>query len=202
MATYKPTLVGITGGIGAGKSIICKIFQTLGVPTYDADGAAIHLVNTDVPIKEKIIALLGQEAFKDGSYNRAFVAKVVFADSVKLSALNEIIHPAVADHFSQWATQQNALYVLKEAALLFESGSYKSLGRTICVTAPEEIRLNRVMKRDTHRTADSIRQIMNKQWPEEKKTSLADFVINNNGLQLIMPQVLEIHAALSHEIAR
>lgn len=191
-------MVGITGGIGAGKSIICKIFQTLGVPTYDADGAAIHLVNTDVAIKQKILALLGQESFKDGIYNRAFVAKVVFADSVKLAALNEIIHPAVADHFRQWITQQNTHYVLKEAALLFESGSYKSLDSTICVTAPEDIRLKRVMKRDTHRTADAVRQIMNKQWPEEKKTSLADFVINNDGLHLILPQVLEIHAALTH----
>ncbi|MFT4834009.1 MAG: dephospho-CoA kinase [Marinoscillum sp.] len=202
MAADKPMMVGLTGGIGVGKSIICKVFGALGIPTYDADGAAIQLVNADSSINQKIKALLGEEAFKDGYYNRAFVAQVVFSDNAKLTALNKIIHPAVADHFNNWVAHQDAKYVIKEAALLFESGSYKSLDKIICVTAPDQIRMKRVLKRDTHRTEDAVRQIMNKQWPEEKKTSLADFVINNDGMHLIMPQVLEMHAALPQQIVR
>ncbi|MFY0607870.1 MAG: dephospho-CoA kinase [Cyclobacteriaceae bacterium] len=196
MSLNKPYLIGITGGIGSGKSTVCKIFQTLGVPIYDADSSAKRLIDTNADLQQSIISLLGEEAYQDGTYNRTFVAKQVFSNPEKLARLNAIIHPAVGKDFKDWAANQNAKYVMKEAALLFESGSATELDKIILITAPEDMRVNRVLLRDPHRTPESIHAIISKQWPEERKAEKSDYIISNDEARLVIPQVLKIHTAI------
>ena len=186
--------VGITGGIGTGKSIVCSIFSVLGIPTYDADARSKWLTEQDPQIRKELIAIFGSEVFIGESLNRPFLAAVAFADATKTQTLNAIIHPAVAKDFASWViTQEGAPYVVKEAALLFESGSAKELDSMIVVSAPLELRINRVMKRDPQRTEKQIRDIISRQWSEEEKKALADHIVVNDDLQLVVPQVLGLH---------
>lgn len=198
--------VGITGGIGAGKSVVCRIFEALRVPVYDADTRAKHLLAHLEPLKAQVKALFGPEAYlPDGSPNRAYLAAHVFADEAKLQALNALVHPRVADDTRQWLAEQAARhvpYVLKEAALLVETGSYRELDKLIVVTAPEAVRLRRVLARDTHRNEAQVRAIMAKQMPEAAKTALAHYVVVNDGDQALIPQVLALHKALLAEAAK
>lgn len=190
--------VGITGGIGSGKSTVCKIFEVLGIPVYYADDRAKALMVQDQTLVQAIKELLGSEAYlPDGQLNRAQVAGIVFKDKSKLEALNALVHPAVAKDGADWhLSQKNVSYTLKEAALLFEAGSYRQLDRLICVVAPQELRLKRVMERD-QAEAEAVLARMDKQWPQAKKARLSDFLIYNDGSQALIPQVLRIHKKLS-----
>ncbi|MBI5916571.1 MAG: dephospho-CoA kinase [Bacteroidetes bacterium] len=192
-----PLRVGITGGIGSGKTTVCRIFEQLEIPVYYADERARVLMTEDGALVEKIKRLFGQQAyFEDGTLDRKYIGNIVFQDKPKLERLNSIVHPAVFEDVERWHQKHlNAPYTLKEAALLFESGSYKNLEKIITVFAPTGIRIERVMLRDGVTSREVESRIL-KQWPDEKKMELADFVIVNDGKRLLVPQVLEVHKSL------
>ena len=187
--------IGITGGIGSGKSLVCKIFVQLGVSVYDADSHAKGLMTTDGILVSQIKKEFGDLSYcPDGTLNRAYLAKAVFADEKKLERLNKLVHPRVAADYQGWLNGRlNDAYVLKEAALLFESGSYRTLDKTIVVSAPVSLREKRVLLRDVHRTVEQFRQIVEKQMTEEEKLKRADYIIVNDDANLVIPQVLELH---------
>ena len=192
MAT-KPLKIGITGGIGSGKTLVSKIFSVLGVPVYDADSRAKWISNFHPNVKEEIIALFGTEAYLDNKLNTRYIAPIVFNDKSKTEKLNAIVHPRVGEDFNNWVeSHKHFPYLLKEAALMFESDSFKQLDKIIVVSAPLELRIRRILARDPQRTEAEIRGIMDKQMPEEEKLKRADFVIFNNDQQLIIPQVVEL----------
>ena len=173
-------IIGITGGIGSGKSTVSKFIEELGFPVYDSDFWAKELVNIDENLKSRVIELLGEESYdENGKYNRKFVAEKVFENQELLLKLNQIIHPAVKIHFENWVNAQNAEFVFKETALLFELKLNESCYQSILVTADENIRIKRVMDRDG-RTYREVKEIIDKQMPEVDKVKLADFVIQNN----------------------
>lgn len=190
-------IIGLTGGIGSGKSVVAKVFQTLGVPVFSADEAGRRVLDDDPAVKQAVINLLGDKAYAKNLPDRAFIASVVFSDPDKLQQLNAIIHPAVGRAFANWFPRQdqNSPYCLREAAILFESGAHKDCHKVICVSAPETIRLERVMQRDGV-TGDEVRARMARQMPQQEKESLSDFLISNDGLQAVIPQVMEIHREL------
>lgn len=191
--------IGITGGIGVGKSVVCRIFAALGVPVYDADSAAKRLMNTEEVLKNAIIHTFGAAAYlADGSFNRDFMTAQIIGNPQTAKQLEALVHPAVGRDFANFVAtcgKQNPQqkYVLKEAALLYEAGSYKELDKIIVVVASLETRIARILERDKHRTIDQIKAIIAKQMPDNEKISRADFVIDNNGDKLLIPQVLEIH---------
>lgn len=190
--------VGITGGIGSGKSTVCRVFQVLGVPVYDADSQAKHLMNSQPDLKAQIAHTFGQEAYQDdGMLNRTYLAQQVFPDAEKLNKLNALVHPAVGADFALWIQQQHTPYAIKEAALLVETGSYKNLDALIVVTAPENLRIARVVLRDSHRNREQVNDILKKQLPEAEKINKADYLINNDENHLILPQILDIHTKLT-----
>ena len=168
--------VGITGGIGSGKSTVCKIFETMGIPVYYADDQAKKLMTNSTELVDSIKNLLGTNAYlPNGTLNRPFIAKQVFNDQEMLSELNSLVHPAVWRDGEQWHQKQQSPYTIKEAALLFESGGNQFLDAIITVTAPEEIRIQRVMSRD-QMSQEQVQARMNKQWPESKKAAMSDYV--------------------------
>ena len=187
--------VGITGGIGSGKSLVCKIFNALGVPTYDADSRAKMVMTTDgilVDAIKKEFGVLSYDA--KGVLNRQHLANSVFNQPDKLKRLNELVHPRVALDYESWVSSHaDVKYVLKEAALLFESGSFQSLDKIIVVTAPETLRVQRVLVRDPHRSIQQTKEIISNQMAEEEKTKRADYVIVNDETTLLIPQVLNLH---------
>jgi dephospho-CoA kinase len=187
--------VGLTGGIGSGKSVVARIFEVLGIPVYYADAAARELQNTDPVLKEQLIGLFGQDAYNEGIFDRKYVSSLVFADSKKLEELNALVHPATIRNAAKWMAGQDAPYVIKEAALIFESGSQRDLDYVIGVTAPESLRISRTMTRDSL-TSDEVRKRMEKQLQDRIKMRLCDFVIYNDESQLLVPQVLKIHDQL------
>ncbi|HMR19706.1 MAG TPA: dephospho-CoA kinase [Sphingobacterium sp.] len=188
--------VGITGGIGTGKSFVSKVFKTLGVPFYDADLEAKQIMVKDEHVRGALIAAFGPETYlPDGALNRQYLSGQVFNDTKKLALLNSIVHPAVIQAGIDWSNRQTAPYSLKEAALLYESGSYKNLDYTILVTAPEELRIQRVMQRDGI-SRDAVLQRMHKQMPEDEKLQYADFIVHNDGVLPLLPQILAIHHTL------
>ncbi len=189
--------VGITGGIGSGKTLVCKLFATLGIPVYYADDRAKEILQNDGNIITAVKELLGDEAYlPDGTLNRRFIASQVFDDAGLLAQYNAIIHPAVIRDADDWMRRHDsATYVLKEAALLFESGSYKTVDKIICITAPEALRIARVRLRDNV-SEQEVRQRMNNQWSDASRIALSDFVIHNDGTAMLIPQVVEIHRQL------
>lgn len=195
MSLGTPLQVGITGGIGSGKSLICRIFRCLGVPVYDADSHAKELMTTDGILVSDIKKEFGVLSYSvDGSLNREFLSKQVFNDPERLEILNKLVHPRVAVDFRKWVDQKKRHpYVLKEAALLYEAGSYESLDKIVVVYANEVVRIQRVLKRDPHRTADQVMAIIENQMPEEEKLKRADFTILNDETTLLIPQVLTLH---------
>jgi len=190
-----PLQIGITGGIGSGKSLVCKVFVCLGIPVYDADSHAKDVMTTDGILISQIKKEFGDLSYqRDGTLNRDYLSKVVFNDSRRLEILNSLVHPRVGVHYGQWVEKhKDHPYVLKEAALLLEAGSYRSLDKIIVVYAPLELRIHRVLKRDTQRTREQVEAIMKKQMPEEEKMQRADAVIRNDEQTLIIPQVLDLH---------
>ena len=188
-------IVGITGGIGSGKSTIAAYFNSeFDIPVYYADAEAKALMNTE-SLKKAITALLGEEAYQEGQLDRKYVASKVFNDDQLLEQLNDIVHPAVATHFKSWCQAQNAPYVLKEAAILFENGTADALDAVILITAPKQLRIDRVLKRD-QTTPEDIEKRINKQWDDAKKIPLADFVIENIDLENSKKKAGEIHLQL------
>ncbi len=189
--------VGITGGIGSGKSTVCKMFEVLGVPVYYADYEAKKLIVKDIKVKAAIVQLLGEEAYLGEIYNVAFVKKKVLSDSTLLSRLNGIVHPAVAKHFESWLKKfRNVPYIIKEAALMNKSADE---GKIIFVSASESIKLQRILRRDPERSSKEIEQIMTNQKSEKEFLSISDFVIYNNNEGIIL-QVLEVHRAIINGI--
>lgn len=190
----KPLQIGITGGIGSGKSMVCRIFSTLGIPVYDADSRAKTLMTTDGILMSQIKKEFGVLSFRaDGSLDREYLAKTVFENKEKLSRLNKLIHPRVGEDYERWVGEQKSDYVLKEAALLFEAKSNVALDKIIVVHAPEEMRIRRVLKRDPQRSREQVEGILKNQLPEDEKLKLADFIIVNDESKPVIPQVLELH---------
>ncbi|MEP2026227.1 MAG: dephospho-CoA kinase [Reichenbachiella sp.] len=190
-------IVGITGGIGSGKSTVCEIFKILDIPVYQADDRAKFLMQHHTGLISSITDLFGEEAYQDGKLNRPYLANAIFNDAEKTKKINGLVHPLVGEDFKTWIKSQgDAPYVLKEAALMIESGSYKQLDVMINVYTPIETRIQRVQKRDPHRSIEEIKGIIDKQVNEETRSELADFILNNDGKKLIIPQVLSIHAQL------
>jgi dephospho-CoA kinase len=175
--------------------LVCRIFQHLGVPVYDADSQAKELMVSDNILVEQIKKEFGKESYSsDDRVDRAYLAQTVFADPVKLGKLNQMVHPRVAKDYRHWVEQHlGKSYVIKEAALIFEAGSWKGLDKVIVVFSPEALRLKRVLSRDAHRTARDIQSIFRNQMPEEEKLKRADYIIANDESQLVIPQVLQLH---------
>ena len=192
-------VVGLTGGIGSGKSTIAKAFAALGIAVFNSDEQAKALIANNAQVKKRIIAAFGEEAYQNGEYNRAYIAQIVFNNSEKLAILNGIVHPALAKYFNQWAKKQTSPYVLKEAAILFESGSYKDCDYIITVTAPEEVRIARVMARD-HCTEAQVRARMSQQWSDAQRIALSNAVIENIDLESAKEQVKRIHFQLCQSL--
>lgn len=188
-------IVGLTGGIGSGKTTVAKMFQALSIPIYIADDEAKKLMETSSSLKEKICQLLGDKAYTNNLPNRKFIASKVFADKDVLEKLNRLIHPKVQEHFSNWAAQQNSSYVIYEAAILFEKGGYKNCDFSILVTAPMQTRIERLKKRDNS-SEEEIEARMKNQWSDEKKQTLADFIITNKALEDTKQQVAKLHERL------
>lgn len=193
-------IVGLTGGIGSGKTTVAKMFQELGVPLYIADERAKQLMNTSKVIKKKLIALFGEQAYTDGQLNRPFLASKIFENADLLKQMNAIVHPEVGADFIRWKKNQNASYVLKEAAIIFEIDMASQYDFIITVVADLDKRIERVLKRDTT-TKSKILAIVNNQLTDEEKAEQSDFVIINHNLDETNDQVMKIHQQLSKLIA-
>jgi len=184
--------VGITGGIGSGKTTVCKVFSVLGIPIFVADSIGKQLMNEDPQLKEQLIHRFGPAVYlSDQTIDRKYLANIVFNDPSSLEKLNSVVHPAVHKAFEEWYLKQEAPYVLHEAAILFESGFNRMMDFTITIVTREEERIARVMKRDKI-SEELVRQRIRNQFTDEERIKLADFVISNNEEDLIIPQILEI----------
>lgn len=188
--------IGITGGIGSGKSIVCKVFEMLGVPVFYADDEAKKLYYAD-EVKGILIQKYGAEIYlPDGKINREKLAEIIFSKLEELKFINSLIHPLVAKVYAQWCEKYKHLpYTLKEAAILFESGLYKEMDKVITVSAPKEIRIKRITKRD-YFSRQQIEERMNNQWTEEERLAKADFVIYNDDEHLVLAQIIDLHQKL------
>jgi dephospho-CoA kinase len=184
--------IGLTGGIGSGKTTVAKVFETLGIPVYYADDKARYLMNTNPELKTSLVQHFGNEVYKDGKLDRKYLASVVFNNKEKLELLNSLTHPVTISDAEDWMNKQTSPYTIKEAALLFESGAAEKLDYIIGVYAPQHIRVKRVMDRDNLPVEEVMKRI-SRQIDEEMKMKLCNFVIINNDQQLVIPQVLELH---------
>ncbi|UGU16242.1 dephospho-CoA kinase [Sinomicrobium kalidii] len=188
-------IVGLTGGIGSGKSTVARMFSALGVPVYIADTEAKKLMHTSSKVRAQIVEIFGEKAYTESGLDNAYIAGVVFQDRELLDRLNGIIHPEVGRHFRQWYEKQQAPYVIKEAAILFESGAYKDCDVVITVTAPQETRIERVMQRDGV-SREAVENRIKNQWDEARKAELSDHIITNTDLEATQKQVEKLHLRL------
>ena len=188
-------IVGITGGIGSGKSIVARIFKTLGVPVYNSDVRSKELLNTNSKLKSRLIEQFGKEIYTSSGIDRKHFASIIFNDKKLLEISNSIIHPFVKNDFEVWISLQDFPYTIKESAILFETDIYKQLDKIVLVTASEELRIKRVVERDQIPEKVVLERIKN-QWEDAKKILLADFIIINDETELLLPQVLKIHQVL------
>lgn len=184
-------VIGLTGGIGSGKTTVAQIFHSFGVPVYNSDVEAKKILFSNTQVHQELKTVFGDSIFTDGIPDRVKLARIVFSDKEKLAQLNQIIHPKLANHFKAWKAQQTAKVVLKEAAILIESRMYKSVDKIVVVTAPEELRIQRVLERDSS-SKEEIQNRINNQLSEEERLKYADFVIDNSGSQHLIPQVEKI----------
>ena len=197
-----PLLIGITGGIGSGKSLISRIFNALGVPVYDTDARAKWLMANDLNIKSELIKLLGSESFIEDELNRAFIARKSFGNEKILARLNTIVHPEVGTDFTKWvALHHKSPLLLKESALIFETSSYTDLDQVILVLSPSKLRIKRVLARDLYRSRDDIEAIISHQKSAAETSLLAQFIVNNDEKDLLLPQVLSIYKILLAQAA-
>ena len=202
-------IIGLTGGIGSGKSIVAKVFANMGVPVFDADATAKQIMNTSEEIKEKLIAAFGEDVYtstneivpesnvigtasKQFVLNKAYLSKIVFSDAHQLAILNSIVHPITIKAAMDWANAQTTPYVIKEAALFFESGSSQGIHKIIGVSSPKSLRIHRVMKRDQCSKEEVEKRMLN-QIDESLKMKLCDWVVVNDDQQLLLPQVVALH---------
>jgi len=184
--------IGITGGIGSGKSTVCQIFKILGISLFEADLVAKTLINSNQEVRNGLIQLFGREIYgSDNRINRKMLANLIFNDDNLLKKVNQLVHPAVRNEFTNWMKLQDSEYIIHEAAILFESGFYKMMDYNILVSAPEEMRIERVCKRENI-TPEKVRERMAKQWPDEEKRKLTTLEIVNDNKKLIIPQIVEI----------
>ncbi len=193
--------IGLTGGIGSGKTTVAHIFEVLGIPVYYADNAAKLLMHEDEHLKQQIITHFGEESYVDGKLNRSYLSTVVFSDSEKTKIINSIIHPATIADAEVWMSKQTAPYAIKEAALIFEAHAEKQLDLVIGVQSPLPIRIHRVMQRDNI-TEEAVLARMQKQMNEEEKMSRCDFVVVNDEKELLIPQVVALHEKLLANLER
>jgi dephospho-CoA kinase len=192
----KPLIVGLTGGIGSGKSTVAKVFQALGVPVFNSDLEAKKIINNDVEVISAITLEFGN-VYQNGKLNRVKMAEVVFNDKCALEKLNKIVHPKVAERFENWIIENNGSTILiKEAAILIESGAYKQMDKIVLVTAPKSIKVQRVMIRDNI-SKEKVDERMNAQLSDEEKLSCADFFIINDDIQMVIPQVVAVYDKLN-----
>lgn len=185
-------IVGLTGGIGSGKSTVARMFAELGIPTYNADDEAKGLMLRSKVIRRKLIKLFGERAYVNNALNRPYLAEKIFNDKTLLEKMNAIVHPKVGSHFRRWVGKKKSAYVIKEAAILFESGSYKDCDLIITVHAPLEERVKRVISRD-NTTQDRVEAILKNQWDDSKRKANSDFLIENIDLDKTREQVERIH---------
>ncbi|QJW91379.1 dephospho-CoA kinase [Spirosoma taeanense] len=195
-----PLQIGVTGGIGSGKSLVCRVFRALGIPVYEADERAKWLTEHDPILKADIIRVLGPNAYDPiGRYDRAWVASQVFSDPVLLSRLNAVIHPRVAADTLGWTNEHAAQpYVIKEAALMGAAGANNTLHKVVVVQAPATLRIERIRLRDPFRSDQEISNIINRQVSDAERLSIADYVLENDERQLLLPQIMALH----HEFLR
>lgn len=187
--------VGLTGGMGSGKTTVAKMFKELGIPVYNSDLEARRIMNENTEVRKAVKALFGDNAYQNDQLNRSFIAKKVFGNSALLEELNKVVHPAVRKDFQDWAARQSAPYVIQEAAILFESGGHDHFDHMILVTAPKKTRINRIKQRDQLSEKDILER-MKHQWSEKRKKALADFVIHNSDLRDTFKKVRKIHEEL------
>lgn len=191
--------IGLTGGIGSGKSTVAGIFKVLGIPVFDADANTKIIMESDATLQTGIRSLFGNDSFIDGRLNRKFIAEIVFRNPEQLEKLNALVHPAAIRAAEAWADKQKSAYVIKEAALFFEAGSAEGMDYIIGVYAPKHIRIKRVMDRDAV-SREAVLDRMNKQIQEEIKMRLCDYVILNDDQHLLIPQVLQLHEQFLKEV--
>jgi len=191
--------VGVTGGIGSGKTLICEIFERLGIPVFNADVEAKEIYNTDKKVIEQVQQLFGHDIYHQGKLKRDVLAKIIFNDSKALDKVNAIVHPKVREYFIDWTEKQTSEYVIEEAAILFESNAYLDLDYIINVHARQENRIERVMNRDNI-SKEQVLSRMKNQLCDEKRMKLADFTIYNDGDRMLLPQVIEIHQKIINRI--
>lgn len=190
--------VGITGGIGSGKTTVCEIFSSFGIPVFNADAETKQLYTNSTELRHQLVATFGEDVFlNSGAINKAFLSEKLRFDEGR-KALNATVHPFVFEQFKQWSEEQNSPYVIKEAAILFESGADKTVNKSILVTAPIDIRIDRVKSRDG-RTSEEIQSIIASQWSESRLMELVDFVVVNDGEHSLIEQVRDLHAKLIHQ---
>jgi len=187
--------IGLTGGIGSGKTTVAAVFEAIGIPVYYADVAAKRIMNEDEGLRKRLVAIFGEALYKENKLDRSYLASIVFSDKEKLALLNNEVHPLTIADANDWFSKQTSPYAIKEAALIFESASWMKLDAVIGVTAPEQLRVRRVMDRDRI-TARQVEARMAEQMQEEKKISLCDYVITNDDTRLVVPQVLDIDQLL------
>lgn len=194
--------IGITGGIGSGKSIVCEMFKILGISIYNADDRAKYLIHNDLQIRAELKEFFGKEAYdSNGNYNRAFIAQQVFGNEAALKVLNAIVHPRVFDDTEKWAkAHQQDAYIIKEAAIMNAAGDGNDLDKVIVVTAPLELRIKRIKQRDPQRSEEEILAIINKQKSAESYLKMADFEIKNDNTEMLIPQVLALHERFTRNL--
>lgn len=188
-------IIGLTGGIGSGKSKILSVFSTYGIPCYESDRRAKWLMQRDAELKSQIKSFFGDQIYENDQFNQRKLAKLVFANKYKLEALNSLVHPRVKMDFKSFVSQQDTPYIIKEAAILFETGGEKDCDATILVTAPEKLRLQRVLNREKISSMD-IKARINNQWSDSRKIPLADYIINNIDWDKTLKKIDEIHQKL------
>ena len=188
--------IGVTGGIGSGKTSVCMVFEALGVPVYYADVQAKYLMNTDPTLKSSISGYFGGQIYLGGTLDRRKLAKIVFNDRTALKKLNSFVHPAVARDFEHWCARQTSRYIIEEAAIIFESGIAHRFDKIILVTAPDDMRIKRVCARDNVAPENARERIKN-QMPENEKIALANYVVYNDNTRAIIPQVMEIYKQIT-----
>ena len=197
----KPYLLGITGGIGSGKSTVSKIFEVLGLKIYQSDDMAKYLMENDNKLISSIINYFGEESYIDGKINKEYISKNVFYDTEKLKTINNLVHPVVINDFKKWCLiNKSEKILIKEAALLFESKSYKELDFIIYVYAEKKLRISRILKRDSHRTKDQIEHIINSQLTDKESFEKADYILENNEKSLLLPEVIDLYEKIRKKV--
>lgn len=190
--------VGITGGIGSGKTTVCEIFSSFGIPVFNADAETKQLYTNSTELRQQLVVTFGEDVFlTSGAINKAFLSEKLKFDEGR-KALNDTVHPFVFERFKQWSDEQKSPYVIKEAAILFESGADKTVNKSILVTAPMDIRIDRVKSRDA-RTSEEIQSIITSQWTDSRLMEVVDFIVVNDGKHSLIEQVRALHVKLIHQ---